>query len=147
MFNGDGLYSNFILLSSNVGMSVSPCVPIYFTSFSVILYTQPSFVMTIIASSLTLLISASLKVSSFRIFCSYSSIYFLLLHLLTSLSGLSPFPINFNISLYSSFLVSSFAVFALFNTPFSPVNVAIVTPANISNMTMVLIFRYDYFFI
>ncbi len=43
------------------------------------------------------------------------------------------------ISLYSTFLVCSFAFVAFGNKPFSPVKVAILTPANISKTIMVII--------
>ena len=50
-------------------------------------------------------------------------------------------------SITCAFALSSFAFVAFVNIPFGPLNAAIVTPANISNTIIVLIFRYDYFFI
>ena len=49
-------------------------------------------------------------------------------------------------SFSSAIPVCSFASFALVNIPFSPVKVAIDTPAKIKSTIIVLIFRYDYFF-
>ena len=137
-----GFSLNSISLSCRSGGGFSPCFPIYSTLFSVISYTYPSFVITLkVVVSFSTTVAPS-SVSPFLISSSIACLYRLInssaLRFSITFSGLSPFPIISNISLYSAFFVSSPATDAFFNIPFSPVNVAMLIPAKI-NKTMIVI--------